>query len=128
VEGVAAVQPINATSHWLQGDDAGKVREIDGKHTGVGFLTHHSACVFWGALFETLRAAAPNAGASRIARDAVTVATIAAVVDYGLVPKKLTPGWEEPLPVRSVAGGFAGLALGLTLGGLVTRTRSAWRR
>jgi len=38
---------------------------------------------------------------------------LAAIVDYGLLPKNLTPGWEEPLPVRSVAGGFGGLALGL---------------
>jgi len=45
---------------------------------------------------------------------------LAAIVDYGLLPKNLTPGWEEPLPVRSVAGGFGGLALGLALGGLIT--------
>jgi hypothetical protein len=38
---------------------------------------------------------------------------VAAVVDYGLVPKRFTPGWEDPLPIRSIAGGFAGLALGL---------------
>jgi len=41
------------------------------------------------------------------------VAMVAAVVDYGLVPKRFTPGWEDPLPIRSIAGGFAGLALGL---------------
>jgi hypothetical protein len=119
-EGVAPVQPINATSHWLHGDDAGKVKDIDVKHTGTGVATHHGACIFWATLFETLRAATPHAGPARIARDAVTVATIAAVVDYGLVPKRLTPGWEEPLPIRSVAGGFAGLALGLALGGMIT--------
>jgi hypothetical protein len=117
---VAPVQPINATSHWLHGDDAGKVKDIDVKHTGTGVATHHGACIFWATLFETLRAATPHAGPARIARDAVTVATIAAVVDYGLVPKRLTPGWEEPLPIRSVAGGFAGLALGLALGGMIT--------
>ena len=119
-EGVTPVQPINATSHWLTGDEAGKVRNIDVRHTGIGLLTHHGACVFWASLFETLRAAAPNAGPARVARDAVAVAALAALVDYGLVPKRLTPGWEGPLPIRSVAGGFAGLALGLALGGLVT--------
>ena len=76
--------------------------------------------VFSGHLFETLRTASPQGGPARIARDATTVSAIAAIVDYGLVPKRLTPGWEEPLPIRSVAGGFAGLALGLALGGLVT--------
>jgi hypothetical protein len=122
-EGAALVQPINATSHWLHGEKAGKVKEIDAKHTGIGLATHHSACVLWAALFETLRSAAPEAGPARIVRDAAAVSMIAAVVDYGLVPKRLTPGWEDPLPIRSVAGGFAGLALGLALGGLVTSRR-----
>ena len=63
----------------------------------------------------------PHAGPAAIARDAAAVSAIAAVVDYGLMPKRLTPGWEEPLPIRSVAGGFAGLALGLAIGGFVTQ-------
>ena len=27
----------------------------------------------------------------------------------GLVPRRLMPGWEGPLPIRSVAGGFVGM-------------------
>jgi hypothetical protein len=122
-EGAAPIQPINATSHWLHGEDAGKVRGIDASHTGTGLATHCGACLLWASLFETIRAAAPHAGPVRIVRDAAAVSTIAAVVDYGLVPRRLTPGWEEPLPIRSVAGGFAGLALGLALGGLMTSGR-----
>jgi hypothetical protein len=122
-EGSDPVQPINATSHWLHGDQSGKITAIDAKHTGTGLATHHGACVMWASLFETLRAASPGAGLTRIARDAATVSIIAAIVDYGLVPKRLTPGWEEPLPIRSVAGGFAGLALGLTIGGMITGQR-----
>jgi hypothetical protein len=122
-EGGNPVQPINATSHWLHGDQSGKVTAIDAKHTGTGLATHQGACVMWALLFETLRAASPNAGLARSARDAVTVSIIAAIVDYGLIPKRLTPGWEEPLPIRSVAGGFAGLALGLAIGGLITGQR-----
>jgi hypothetical protein len=122
-EGAEAVQPINATSHWLRGDQSGKVTAIDAKHTGTGLATHHGACLMWALLFETLRAASPDAGPARIARDATTISIIAALVDYGVVPKRLTPGWEEPLPIRSVAGGFAGLALGLAIGGMITGQR-----
>ena len=122
-EGQAAAQPINATSHWLHGDGAGRVKDVDLKHTGTGYATHHAACVLWASLFETLRSAAPDGGPARIMRDAALVSVVAAVVDYGLVPKRLTPGWEEPLPIRSLAGGFAGLALGLAIGGLVTSRR-----
>lgn len=122
-EGAAPVQPINATSHWLHGETAGNVKGIDAKHTVPGLATHCGACVFWAALFETLRAASPRSGTGRIIRDAAAVSAVAAAVDYGLVPKNLTPGWEGPLPLRSVAGGFAGLALGLAIGGLVTGAR-----
>jgi hypothetical protein len=120
-EGASPLQPINASSHWLRGEEAGKVKDFDAKHTPIGLATHQGACVFWATLFEALRLAKPDAGPGTIARDAVAVSMIAALVDYGLVPKRLTPGWEEPLPIRSVAGGFAGLALGLAVGGFVTQ-------
>ena len=122
-EGAAPIQPINATSHWLRSEDAGKVRNIDAVHTATGLATHYGACLLWASLFETIRAPTPHAAPVRIVRDAAAVSTIAAVVDYGLVPRRLTPGWEEPLPIRSVAGGFAGLALGLALGGLLKSGR-----
>lgn len=120
-EGASPIQPINATSHWLQGEDAGKVKDIDPAHTTVGLATHQGACVFWASLFETIRSMDPYARPATIARDAAAVSAIAALVDYGVMPRRLTPGWEVPLPFRSVAGGFAGLALGLAVGGFVTR-------
>ena len=120
-EGKNAVQPINATSHWLHGEKAWDVKEIDVEHTGTGFATHHAANVFWATLFETLQSTVPEPGPGKIIRDAALVSTIAAVVDYGLVPRRLTPGWEGPLPIRSVAGGFLGMACGLAIGGLVRR-------
>lgn len=122
-EGKSAVQPINATSHWLHGEEAGKVTQLDAGHTGAGYATHHAACVLWASLFETIRSQAADGGPASIVRNAALVSAVAAVVDYGLVPRRLTPGWEGPLPIRSVAGGFAGLALGLAIGGLVTGRR-----
>jgi hypothetical protein len=121
MEGASPVQPINATSQWLHGERAGAIKDIDGEHTAVGLATHHGACIFWATLFETIRSMDPDAHPAVIARDAAAVATVAAIVDYGLVPKRLTPGWEGPLPIRSVAGGFVGLALGLAAGGLITQ-------
>lgn len=46
-EGKAAVQPINATSHWLHDEDAGEVRTINLPHTGVGYGTHDLSALFW---------------------------------------------------------------------------------
>lgn len=35
------------------------------------------------------------------------MSAIAAIVDYGIVPKRLTPGWELSLSKKSMAGAFA---------------------
>ena len=120
-EGKGAAQPINATSHWLQGEDAGTVTTIDVAHTATGYATHHAATVFWAALFEVLQSAWREPLPGKTIRNAAVVSTLAAVVDYGLVPKRLTPGWEGPLPIRSVTGGFVGMAFGPAIGGLVSR-------
>jgi hypothetical protein len=41
-EGKGALQPLNATSHWLHGPRAGRVRELDAAHSGVGLATRPS--------------------------------------------------------------------------------------
>jgi hypothetical protein len=120
-EGKRGVRPINATSHWWHGDGAGSVREMDLPHTALGYATHHISSVFWGVLFEALRARDPNTDPLSIARDATLVSAVAAAIDYGVLPRRLRPGWEIVLPKRSVAAGLAALAAGLTLGGLITR-------
>ncbi|WAC27156.1 hypothetical protein [Ancylobacter sp. SL191] len=90
LENRAAVQPLNATSHWYWGDAAGRSRELSFTHTAVGFLTHHAASVLWAGLFESARRLYPGRTALG---DALAVSAFAAAVDYGLVPKRLTPGW-----------------------------------
>jgi hypothetical protein len=120
-EGKDAVQPINATSHWLHGKKAWDVKDVDVEHTGTGFATHHVANIFWASLFETLQSTVAEPRPGKVIRDAALVSTIAVVVDYGLVPRRLTPGWEGPLPIRSIAGGFLGMACGLALGCMVSR-------
>jgi hypothetical protein len=45
LEGKSAIQPLNATSHWLHGEDAGKVGEPDLRHTALGYATHHCASI-----------------------------------------------------------------------------------
>jgi hypothetical protein len=120
-EGKEPMQPINATSHWLHGEDAWTVTAVDVEHTATGYATHQAATVFWAALFETIQSAAADIRPGKVIRDAALVSTIAAIVDYGLVPRRLTPGWEGPLPIRSVAGGFVGMACGLAIGAFLTR-------
>ena len=124
-EGKGELQPVNSTSHWLHGEEAARVRGADAAHTAIGYATHHASALFWAVPFEWWRSRSPDRSASRIARDASVMAAIAAAVDYGMVPKRLTPGWENVLSKRSIAVTYVALAAGLALGALVNQH---WRR
>jgi hypothetical protein len=110
VRGQGATRPVNATSHWVHGPSAGRVRGGDARHTLVGYATHHAASVFWAAMFEWLRARRPHASPLG---DALMTSAIAAFVDYGIVPKRLTPGWELVVPKRPIAFAYVMMAFAL---------------
>ncbi len=116
--GKSAPQPLNATSHWLHGAEAAKVRGLDLAHTGVGYATHHAATIFWATFFEGWAGARPATGKGDVVARALAVSALAAVVDYTITPKRFTPGWEYVLSKRAMgvvyvamAAGFAGTAL-----------------
>src|SRR5690606_31811586 len=46
----------------------------------------------------------------------LATATIAGLVDYGLMPARLRPGWELVLPPLAVVAGLVALGVGLSLG------------
>ncbi len=124
-EGKGALRPINSTSHWLHGERAGRVRRLDAAHTLTGYATHHASAVFWALFLEAWLASRPPRAPLLLLRDATAVAAIAATVDYGFVPKRLTPGWESVLRKRSIVATFGALALGLAAGAMITQE---WRR
>lgn len=123
-EGKAALQPLNATSHWLNGDAAANVETVDARHTAVGYATHHAATIFWAALFE-LRPGRTRETPFRLARNAVAMAAIAAGVDYLATPERFTPGWELVLTKRSMAWSYLALAAGFGMGALIGGRASA---
>lgn len=115
-EGRGALQPLNATSHWLHGRGAAEVTAADAAHTGVGAATHFAATWFWAVLFERWTASRrPLAPAARL-RDALLMSAFAAGVDYLATPKRFTPGWEFVLSRRAMAAGYAAMAVGLAAG------------
>jgi hypothetical protein len=120
-EGKSAVRPANSTSHWLHGQRASRQEALDLEHTGVGLVTHHASALFWALPFEAWQALYPHRSSAEVVRDAIVMSAIAATVDYGLVPKRLTPGWEFVLSRKSMVGAFASLAAGLAAGALATR-------
>lgn len=112
LEGKAAAQPLNATSHWRNGDGAARFRGIDVAHTGTGLATHLTATVFWASLFEAWEG--PYRRPGRLGR-AIAVSALAAAVDYTITPHRFTPGWELVLSKRGMAAVYVAMAAGLAL-------------
>jgi hypothetical protein len=120
----SAFAPTNAVSHWLWGDEALRAQELSWRHTLAGYVTHHLSSVFWAALYSRIygyRDTAkklPQAIAGGVATSAV-----ACLVDYTLVPKRLTPGFEHRLSTSAMVTAYGALAAGFALGALLLRQR-----
>jgi hypothetical protein len=104
----SAPAPLNATSHFLWGERAGRQDGYSLKYTGTGFAANYGASVFWALFYEALSGRLPP-----LARGAA-VSALAYVTDYHVVPKRLTPGFELRLPAGALAAAYAALALGLS--------------
>lgn len=109
----AASAATNATSHWLWGARAQRRNGASVRHAAVGYLIHHMSSWFWAAAYE----AATGRESDRIERAAAAAGTaaLAYAVDYGLVPRRLTPGFEARLPRRDLLWVYAAFAAGLAL-------------
>lgn len=108
----------NATSHWVWGDRAARVKRTDLKHTGLGYLIHHASSFFWAVFHEAWRERRP--GTAPVV-SAATVATVAYVVDYHVVPRRLTPGFERHLSGRAMFATYAAFGAGLLLVAVLRR-------
>jgi hypothetical protein len=117
--GKRAVQPTNATSHWLHGERAGKVARADVAHTAVGYATHHASAVFWALILEAWLSDRSPRPLGRLLANASAMTAIAAAVDYGITPRRLTPGWESVLSKRSIGAVFVVMAVAMTVGAAV---------
>ncbi len=122
-QGAPAVAPVNAVSHVVWGDQAGHQDGLSARYTATGLATNHAACVFWAAVYEALRRRV-GGGVPGAVASGPTVATLAYVVDYHLVPKRLTPGYELRLSAGGLSAIYAALALSLPLWSIFSR-RSA---
>ena len=119
VEGNSAAGPINAVSHILWGEEAAHTDERDVAHTLAGATLNAAAITLWAGLHEWLMPRDRKPEVARAVSSGVLVATVAYVVDYHVVPKRLTPGFEKRLSGRALAGIYATLAISLAVGSLL---------
>ena len=117
VEGAGPAQPLNATSHWLNGEAAARDRRLGWRTTGVGLATHLAATGFWAVIYELWLQSRRSPIAIVGKALALAMAGVSALVDYRVTPKRFTPGWEFVLTrggmtavYLAMAGGFAAAA------------------
>lgn len=124
IENGNAAAPLNAISHISYGDEALAQEELSLKYTGTALLLNKSANASWAALHEMLVGESQDDGnvAASLAGGAL-IAALAYFIDFRLVPKRLTPGFEHKLSGRSLLFVYVVLALALGLGGLRRRNQ-----
>ena len=112
--------PVNGPSQWVWGQGAPHVRGFSMKHTVTGYIIHHAMSVFWAVLFEKLR---PRAPIPTIAAAGIT-ASVAYVVDFKMVPRRLSPGFDVALPPGGIFATYACFAVGLAAIALMSAPHS----
>ena len=100
----SAASAINSISHCVYGDDREIGHRLSTGETLVGAAANTAAMVFWSALYELMpgRKSVPRSIAPAIIGTA-----LAYVVDYHVVPKRYSPGFERFLPGASIAAIYA---------------------
>jgi hypothetical protein len=119
-----AAAPLNAISHIVWSDTAARQNGMSARYTVLGTALNAAAMASWAVLHHAIfRPDRLRPGlAPALARGATTAAA-AYVVDYYVVPRRLTPGFEKRLSGRSLFAVYAALALGFALGEQMTRRR-----
>ena len=106
-----AAAGTNAASQWIWYPEARAAARVSLKFTAVGYAIHHASSVFWATGYEALRpqhARLPG----RVAR-AAGIAALAYVVDYHVVPRRLSPGFEHRIGAVGLWSAYAAFAIGL---------------
>lgn len=121
----SAVAPINAASHWLWGEESLHADRPTLRHTLIGYLTQHAASIFWATLYSWVYGHRDDAKQlPQAVAGAIATSAVAGLVDYQLIPKRLTPGYEHRVSTGAMVATFAALAAGFALGAVVLQKRN----
>jgi len=118
-EGSSAWAPLNAVTHCIWPKTAFREEALSLRYTVTGGLIHAGSAVFWATLFESLAGLRPSI--ARASTAAAATAGIAYVVDYHVVPKRVTPGFEAHLSGKSFLAIYVALGAGLALAALARK-------
>lgn len=108
-----AFAALNGSSQLLRGDEALQARRASIRFTVPALLIHHASSHWWAAAQEhpLLIRHVPAPGLR-----ACALTVFAAFLDYGMLPRRLSPGYEGQLSRRGISVVFGAIAAGLALG------------
>jgi uncharacterized membrane protein YagU involved in acid resistance len=104
--------PLNTVAHIVLGSRAFYVTDAHLLVTTLGVLVHVASVVVWGILFAIVLARAEGV---RLWLGALVFTAAIAAIDFLLLPKRFSPGFEESLTRVEVVVVYAVLAASLVL-------------
>lgn len=114
--------PLNAVGHIAFGDEAARHTEFSARYTATGAALNSAAVLSWAAVYSGAMLLLPRKTWPAAVATGAGVAALAYVVDYHVMPRRLTPGFEKRLSGQSMFAIYSTLAAGLAAGWLM-RTR-----
>lgn len=106
--------PMNGPSQWIWGRHASYINAFSLHYTVTGYLIHHAASIFWALWHQVLcKKKFCDDQKLRATATALAVTASAYAVDFHLIPKRLTPGFEHRISPRSLILVYGVFALGL---------------
>lgn len=108
------VAAINAVSHIAWGDSAFGEEKPTIKHTATGAVLNAAAVTSWSMLLQLVLPKKNRNLTDTLAKTAAVTAA-AYVIDYHVVPQRLTPGFEEKLSKKALFGIYTVMAISMAL-------------
>lgn len=119
----SAIAPINASSHVIWGDDAAQIEQPTLRHTVPGVAINLGAVFWWAFIFRFLFGRVADRGPLPALAAGASTMTLAWLLDYKVLPRRLTPGWELRISDRSLFAALAVMGAGLGLGAILSTAR-----
>ena len=109
---------LNAVAHIVDGDEKEQPTQFSPRESGLGLAVNATAMVTWGVLYEGVLTVTKTRSTPMTA----AVGTVTAyLIDYAIVPKRLTPGIEKRLSRNTVWAIYGVLGATLALSSRWTR-------
>jgi len=116
IENRRALAPHNGPSQWVYGVAAGYRRKPTLRHTLPGFCIHHASSIWWALVQQVIfPLRRPPRSLGRHLAEGGAMAALAGFVDYGVVPERLQPGFENHVSLPSLVAAYVAFGAGLGL-------------